>query len=221
MRDYKEFDRHLNALSVDIYGQPPDEGHTSWSSDVIKKMASICSSCHTVLDVGCGRAIAKPIFEKIGYDWTGITLGEDFLACKDAGIEDVYRYDMTFLPFESGTFDLVYARHVLEHSPFPLITLMEWRRVAVSHLLLVAPAPHYWGFRGKNHYSVMEIKHLEWLLNRAGWDVIHSDRLTTHSKLFLASAEGNWKEEAENPEENPPKDVEYQLLCQKCVPEVE
>ena len=38
--------------------------------------------------------------------------------------------DYNFLEYPDNSFDLVFSRHSLEHSPFPVLTLMEWYRVA-------------------------------------------------------------------------------------------
>ena len=221
MRDYKRFDRHINSLIPDIYEQPPDEGHLEWAISAVDKLATIPQNLQTVLDVGCGQGFMKEYFEEIlEMEWSGITIGEDYAIAKKAGIKQIYNIDMTFLPYIGPTFDLIFARHVLEHSPFPLITLMEWRRVCKGYLLLVVPAPDYWGYCGRNHYHVMEKLQIKCLLNRAGWDIIHELTLNTRHKLFVDQAEGDWEEWAKDPE-RPAKDVEYQMLCQMVEPEKE
>lgn len=218
MRDYKRFDRHITSLIADIYEQPPDEGHIEWAVSAVDKLATIPQNLHTVLDIGCGQGFMREYFEEVlGMVWSGITIGEDFAIAKKAGIKQIYNIDMTFLPWDGPTFDLIFARHVLEHSPFPLISLMEWRRVCKGYLLLIVPAPDYWGFGGRNHYHVMTRPQLEFLLKRAGWDVIHELTLNTKHKLFIDQAEGDWEAWAKIPEK-PAKDVEYQMLCQMVEP---
>ncbi len=224
MRDYKHFDRYLNSLSGDIYEQPPDAGHAEWAKTVAAKLATIPTDIHTVLDIGCGIGFMESFFQDVlGMSWTGITLGEDFVKAKKAGVRNIHKCDMTFLPFDDKSYDLIFARHVLEHSPFPLLSLMEWRRVCNDgFLLLVMPSPEFWGWRGKNHYSVMEKDQLEWLLNRAGWEIIHQNTMNTRDEEFLQYMEGDWQTWADEPEEmRPSKDVEYQLLCQMIGPQKE
>ena len=231
MRDYSRFDKYLDRLLQDVYAQPPDEGHTTWATQAVTTLGSIVQNCNTVLDIGCGQGFMKPIFEKMGYEWTGVTIGEDFAVCQSLGIENVHNSDMSFLPFEDNSFDIVFARHVLEHSPFSAITLMEWKRVCKGWLILIAPAPDYWGIRGRNHYSVLPYENLVWLFLRAGWGVLHQMNFTNRDPLFLKY----WKIYQDSLEEdglpgvrteqtlmaNPEKTVEYRFLLEQIEPVLE
>lgn len=207
MRDYAQFDSYVNQLTADVYAQPADAGHTAWAQQAIATLCAIPRGMTNILDVGCGQGFLEPVFRARGLDWTGVTLGEDYQVAKAKGLK-VHEADMTFLPFQDKSFDLIFARHVLEHSPFPVITLMEWKRVsrAGGFLILIAPTPEYWTIRGRNHYSVLRKEHLWWLLERAGWHPIHENQLTTHDKAFSPGME----------ESPPPKaDVEYRFLCEQ------
>src|SRR5258708_37125502 len=154
MRDYSDFDLYLNRLQSDIYPQPPDPLQQEYGEQVIGNWCSQLIGCKTVLDVGCGEGQFFDAFSRIGIVWTGVTLGTDYITCKNKGLV-VYPYDFSFLgEFEDKKFDLVFARHSLEHSPFPLLTLMEWRRVCKQWVCVVLPTPDFHSTRGKNHYSV-------------------------------------------------------------------
>lgn len=210
-RDFSKFEDYLNILEGDIYAQPPDEAHTAWAIDFIEWLSKTGSLEPTMrtLDVGCGQGFTKEVLiEKLQAIWQGVTLGEDYEAIKDW--PEVSEQDMSFMDFQDGEFDMVYARHVLEHSPFPLLTLMEWYRVSSKWLALVVPAPEFWGYRGRNHYSVMNQEHLRWILARAGWIPVAEQQFTVLHSL--------WREY--NPEVvvNRPTSVEYRLLCLKGVP---
>ena len=228
MRDYSRFDKCLDRLLQDVYAQPPDRGHTEWATDVVQELCTIPRNISSVLDVGCGQGFLSEAFEAIGLKWTGVTIGEDYRICESKGL-NVRDADMSFLPFEDNTFDLVFARHVLEHSPFPVITLMEWRRVCKGWLVLVAPSPDYWGWSGKNHYSVMSQDQLNWLLQRAGWKAIHSQIFTNRDDNFMkhwkvlqqARFEKGDEGEAEVFKANPDVDVEYRMLLEKVEPTLE
>lgn len=211
-RDYDRLDTYLLNLSQDVYAQPPDEGHAVWAASTVEAMIGITPLAKNVLDIGCGQGFMQPLFEDLGLKWTGLTLGEDYAICKRNGL-NVVHCDMTFTPFRNREFDLLFARHVLEHSPFPVITLMEWNRICGGWLLLVAPCPAYWGVRGKNHYSMIWFEHLEWLLARAGWRPIHTFDFKTSDELF--------KRYARYPANDPVKIVEYRILCERIKPEVE
>lgn len=182
MRDYKYFDHYLDGLKRDIYGQPPDEGHTAWAIHALD--ALLPEGITNTLDVGCGHGFLAPVFAARNIAWSGVTLGPDAISCQEKGLM-VEEADASFLPFENESFDLIFARHMLEHSPFPILTLMEWRRVSRNYLLLVAPAPDYWTYRGRNHYSVTTKEQLVWWLNRAGWEVINEAIFDNSNALFL------------------------------------
>ena len=82
-----------------------------------------------------------------------------------------------------------FPRHSLEHSPMPLLTLMEWHRVARQYLMLIVPNPDYYTYIGKNHYAVMDKQQLSWLLRRAGWRVVAKDFSEFTELRFLCNKE--------------------------------
>lgn len=218
-RDWKHIETYLDKLQSDIYGQPTDHSHTAWAIDALNGM--LPTGTASVLDVGCGHGFLFETFNSIGIEWAGVTLGDDAVVCREAGYP-VYANDMSFLPFDDKSFDLIFARHVLEHSPFPVLTLMEWRRVSKDFLILVSPAPAYWGVKGVNHYSVAPKEQLRWWLERSGWRVIKEEVMTNNSPIFLT----HWRAElvkvghldpAKQSTHFPPesKDVEYRFLCRR------
>ena len=220
MRDYTRIDKYLDKLAQDIHPQPSDPGHIAWTTDVIVKMCP--SDVSSVLDVGCGEGFSKAIFKKHRpgiNNWVGVTLGaDDYKKAKDIG--NAYPDDVTFLKFDDNQYDLIFARHILEHSPMPLLTLMEWYRVGKKYLLLVFPAWEYWLSYGKNHYYMFTKDQLWWLLARSGWKVIKQEDFTTSDKLFMdfymVDNEPNqriWN--------GSPKPVEYRYLCIKGEPQTE
>jgi SAM-dependent methyltransferase len=214
MRDYTRFDKYVNNLSQDVYAQPIDDGHMKMGVQAIQTLAAIPEGIRNVLDIGCGQGAFRGVFEGKNLEWTGVTIGEDYAVCEKLGLP-VYNFDMTFLGLPDNSYDLVFARHVLEHSPFPVITLMEWRRVCRGWLALVAPAPAYWGIQGRNHYSVLDMPRLKWLLSRAGWNPIHEVVIKTSDKLFREA----------HPEVDHPKhrtvEVEYRFLCEQVKEQIE
>jgi SAM-dependent methyltransferase len=230
MRDYSLFDRYLDDLARDIYGQPPDEGHSAWAFHALDWLVSVRDTFidglkdAAVLDVGCGQGFMCLPFENAGFRWKGVTLGTDFEKAFESYPDKVECADMTFLPFGNQTFDLIFARHVLEHSPFPILTLMEWRRVG-RNLLLIAPAPDWWGVKGRNHYSVTNHDQLVWWLNRAGWRVKHEFEFKTDDPLFLKHLESYQRavmgldpyarKPKEVMEEYPKGAVEFRFICER------
>ena len=121
-----------------------------------------------VLDVGCGdTAFMKEMFESECINYTGIALRTNH--------PDVINMDFTFLDFPDNSFDMIFSRHSLEHSPMPIISLMEWHRVSSAWLCLILPNPLAFGWTGRNHYSVLHPSQAEFLLDRAGWHIIWTD----------------------------------------------
>lgn len=174
MRDYTGIERYLNELQGDVYDQPPDVGHQAAIEDVIARWVSGLQGLQSVLDVGCGQGQAFEALSQHTKRVTGVTLGNDAEICRDKGL-DVFNCDMSFLPFEDSEFDLIFARHTLEHSPMPLLTLMEWHRVARQWLLLIVPRLSAFGPSGRNHYYVLHPDQWANLLDRAGWHVFWED----------------------------------------------
>lgn len=176
MRDYTHIDEYLNELAGDVYAQPEDEWHTQMTYEVLNQWIAGLDIV-SVLDVGCGAtAISEPFFREHGVIYMGISLGEDVDTARKLG-KNVFDADMSFVDLTEGIFDLVWARHVLEHSPMPLLTLMEWHRIARKWLCLIMPNPTHFTYVGRNHYSVMEPHHIVWLLRRAGWKVVQHQLL--------------------------------------------
>lgn len=212
-RKFKNFRKYIKNLSKDIYPQPPDASHTEWAIDAL--LDFLPGDVKTALDMGCGQGFLRPYFESKDVFWEGVTLGEDYKVCKENGLL-VHEADITFLPFKDDSCDLIYARHVLEHSPCPIPTLMEWRRVSRKYLILICPAPKYWGYRGKNHYSVAPLEQLKWWLERSGWEIIGEDIFDNHDELFVK----HWKKDLQEAGHKAPpdlpdcKDVEYRFLCE-------
>lgn len=246
MRDYTFFDERVNDLTGDVYTQPPDPGHTAWALHALEWIKSTIYMSEVprrnrrkVLDVGCGQAFMAQPFERAGLEWSGVAIGEDVVFARaklaEFGLDQnkVQEADMTFLPFEDKEFDLIFARHVLEHSPFPIITLMEWHRIAADggHLCLVAPAPHYWKDRGRNHYSIVPMPLLKWWCQRAGWEPVHEFAFTNRDPLFLkhlgvyqdklAGGRTDSHEATKVLEQYPQGPVEFRLLCRKAEPVIE
>ena len=179
VRNYKYIDQHLNELLDDVYDQPPDAVHTALALTVLDKWISKISMCRSVLDVGCGEAFLQEHFENLDIEYAGVCLGNDYVKAKELG-RNVERHDFNFLPYKDESFDLIFARHALEHSVMPIITLMEWHRIAKNWLCLIMPKPKFWTFVGRNHYSVMALSQCRFLLQRSGWKVMWED----HSHIF-------------------------------------
>ena len=133
-----------------------------------------------VLDVGCGPGYILNYMKEQGYtDLTGVTLSPEDVKMCEANGHTIKKYDMSFLPQSEGYYDesvdFIFLRHSLEHSPYPIFTLMEYNRVLKqgSKMYIEVPAPdcerkHEWNL---NHYSILGTEQLAALLVRTGFNI--------------------------------------------------
>lgn len=186
-RNYEHINEYLDELAGDVYSQPEDFGHTQMAIEVFDAWIAPLE-LDNVLDVGCGaEAFMERYFVNRGIAYAGISIGDDVVTAQ-AAHKNVFEMDMSFLTIVDDSINLVWARHVLEHSPFPLLTLMEWHRVSSHWLCLIMPNPEYFTDAGRNHYSVFSAHHIAWLLRRAGWKIVRHE-LVEQEFRFLCSKE--------------------------------
>jgi SAM-dependent methyltransferase len=165
----------LERCGHEAYPEPPSPIHnqiTGKAIDFLFKNYFIPGAA-LVLDVGCGQGVALQHFTDHGCRPVGITLNQtDLDECRRQGFT-VARMDQSFLDFADDTFDLVWARHVVEHSIFPYFTLTEFARVLKPGGLLYLEVPGaetaYKHELNANHYSILS--HTMWmsLMERSGF----------------------------------------------------
>ena len=133
-----------------------------------------------ILDLGCGPGYFLDEMKQRQYtDIVGVTLSPgDIKLCEDKG-HTIKKYDLSFLPQKDGYYDesvdFLFVRHALEHSPYPIFSLMEYNRVLKqgSKIYIEVPAPncdrkHEFNL---NHYSILGDQMLVALLQRTGFDI--------------------------------------------------
>ena len=133
-----------------------------------------------ILDMGCGPGYFLDEMKERDYtNLVGVTLGPgDIELCENKG-HTVEKYDLSFLPQSDGYYDesvdFLFVRHALEHSPYPIFTLMEYNRVLKqgSKMYIEMPAPgcerkHEYNL---NHYSIFGENQLAALLMRTGFKI--------------------------------------------------
>lgn len=168
----------LKKLEKDTYPELPTQLHTEITSQQLNSLLAKypLPPGAAILDVGCGQGPALDIFREKGYQPTGITLNDDDVAvCRNKG-HQVTKMDQSFLDYPPEAFDLIWARHVIEHSIFPHFTLAEFSRVLKTGglLYLEVPAPetacHH--ENNRNHYSVLNRGMWASLLGRNGLQLL-------------------------------------------------
>ena len=153
--------------------------HSTISEDVISQVNEQFppKDYPKILDVGCGSGVALKKFTDRGYNPVGITINSAELEiCKNQGF-DVFLMDQSFLDFEDGTFNIIWARHVIEHSLMPYYTLIEFKRVLKSDgmLYIEVPAPDTIFNHQNNpfHFSTLTRSAWKSLIERAGFVIIN------------------------------------------------
>jgi len=162
-----------------------DEGDSSFHRDMTTKMVEVyvdplnIPKDATIIDVGCGPGYFLDEMKKRNYEnIVGITLSAgDIRLCESKG-HTIKKYDMSFLPqdeYPDESVDFIFLRHALEHSPYPIFTLVEYNRVLKhgGRMYVEVPAPdcerlHEFNL---NHYSIFGAKQLEALLIRTGFEI--------------------------------------------------
>mgnify|MGYP001207525546 CR=1 FL=1 len=162
----KRIEDFLNKVSTEIYSEPDTPMHMGMIDKVVpdlQKNQLGDNKDQSILDVGCGQGYAMEKFKEAGFtNIQGITMSdEDVKATQDKGF-DCQKMDQSFMTFADESFDFLFVRHCLEHSPFPYFTLGEFRRVLKTggKAYIEMPAPD--NYRPleytANHYSIMGAK---------------------------------------------------------------
>jgi SAM-dependent methyltransferase len=166
-----------------IYAEGPSEYHKQLTGEVVKQYIDPLNLPKNarILDLGCGPGyFLDEMHNREMTNCTGVTLSPgDIKTCEDNG-HSISQHDMSFLPSTGGFYDesadLVFARHSFEHSPWPIITLIEWNRV-LKHggkLYIEVPQPNCDRRHEENlnHYSILGSNQLAALLRRTGFEIL-------------------------------------------------
>jgi SAM-dependent methyltransferase len=137
-----------------------------------------------ILDVGCGTGANAVAFAGLS-PTTGIDASMEALQfCQTRGMTTVALSPVEELPFACGTFDVVTALDVLEHTDDDLRSLREIRRVTKREGLLLITVPAY-GFLWSEHdealkhrrrYTAHELRNK---LAVTGFDVVRTSYFIT------------------------------------------
>lgn len=159
------FLNHWESLQKQIYQENNSPDHIKAAQEIVREFC-LDMEIESVIELGCGQAPVLDEFKKLGKRTLGVTLGGESLD------HEVVREDMHFTKIAGQTADLVVARHALEHSPMPLILLMEMARMSRRYALVVVPVPDSRMINHSNHYSVFPKENWEWLFKLSGWQIL-------------------------------------------------
>ncbi len=94
------------------------------------------------LDIGCSLGYTLRAAVELGLSASGLEISEAAASvCREQGY-DVRVGTMTAMPYDSGQFQIVTMKHVLEHTPQPRAALREVRRVLKDGGGLFIAVPH-------------------------------------------------------------------------------
>ncbi len=175
-----------NLIRATAYSEPPSDHHHNiiekvWSEVV--KPALPTDQALDILDIGAGDGFFMQIAEANGHDVVGLNYTDvDAQACIDKGLR-CQLGDMHYLPAVWKDFyDLVWARHVFEHSPFPMRALSEAHAVLTPGGLLYMEVPsgdtacmHEFN---ANHYSIFSQRAWSALIQKSGFEILQESELT-------------------------------------------
>ena len=188
-----------------IYDEGDSQFHKNLTSQVVETYIDPLNlpKDSKILDMGCGPGYFLDDMKTRGYtDLTGITLSPgDIKVCEDKG-HAIKTYDISFLPQKDGYYDesvdFIFLRQALEHSPYPIFTLMEYNRVLKqgSKIYIEVPAPdcdrkHEYN---ANHYSVLGANQLAALLLRTGFSIDHFNNFEFDLTVPVDGEQKNLKE---------------------------
>ena len=165
-----------------IYDEGDSQMHLTLTKAIFEKYIEPLNlkKDEKILDLGCGPGYFLDIMKERGYtDVIGVSLSPgDIKICEDKG-HTIKKYDMSFLPQKEGYYDesvdFIFLRQSLEHSPYPIFTLMEYNRVLKQggKIYIEVPAPnntrkHEYNL---NHYSILGETQLAALIERTGFKI--------------------------------------------------
>ena len=129
-----------------------------------------------ILDIGSGVGYFSDHMKKLGYnDITSTSMTEGDKSALKAKGHKYISTDINFIKQPDASYDFIFCRHALEHSPFPYFALLEYNRLLKESGTLYVEMPRPDGTKGvetyPEHYSVMGEVALQSLVDRAGFDI--------------------------------------------------
>ncbi|OUP08959.1 class I SAM-dependent methyltransferase [Collinsella sp. An2] len=148
-RSQAAFDRQAATYDQDMQGSHARRLYPLVLDEVMRFAAA--RKAPRILDMGCGTgALAELVLQEVPeVQLTGIDLSSAMVeraSCRLAGAATVLRADAEALPFQDGSFDIVYCNDSFHHYPDPVRAAFQaWRVLAADGVCIVGdvwqPAP--------------------------------------------------------------------------------
>jgi ubiquinone/menaquinone biosynthesis C-methylase UbiE len=96
-----------------------------------------------LVDVGCGAGLMLDNLKRYGEPF-GVDLSEDSLKfCRKRGLKNLYKADVTDLPFKNGEVNLIVALDLIEHVKDDVASFKEFYRVLKPGGIIVISVPAF------------------------------------------------------------------------------
>ena len=148
------------------------------------------------LDIGCGNGKFIHTMNSLGWEFEGVEISPLAVnVCREAGLK-VFHGDIEAASFEDNTFDLVSARHVIEHVPNPKHFVGEIARILKKRGRLVIRTPNnqalgrkwfgtYWYANDvPRHLVLFRPANLRMLTKRYGLRLVTEKTFTTPKNIL-------------------------------------
>ena len=176
------FEQLINKCGSAAYAELDSPVHSSIMPQAMDAFLPLLSPGATILDIGIGSGMSMDLLTRRGFYPFGISiLQSEVDAARFRGF-DAECMDMHYIDrLAPKVFDCVWARHVLEHSPCPLLMfhLILDRLKPGGWLYCEVPAPdtsaHHQS--NPNHYSVMQLSGWYCLMLKAGFVSIKTQEI--------------------------------------------
>lgn len=171
-----------HIIQQHLYDEGHSEFHKQLTTQVVETYVDPLNlpKDAKILDMGCGPGYFLDEMKSREYtNLVGVSLSsKDIEICEKNG-HVIKKYDLSFIPQKDGyheeSVDFIFLRHALEHSPFPIFTLMEYNRIlkqgAKMYIEVPAPDCDRKHEMNPNHYSILGHNQLAALLVRTGFDI--------------------------------------------------
>ena len=185
IRDWRIIDQHYQKLLRHSFLELASPHHTRAAVEAISEIVAPITEIESAVELGCGTAPCLDELKKMSKKTLGVTMLQEPIN------HEVLRRDMHFSGLEDASYDLVIMRHALEHSPMPLMMLMEVHRISKKYALIIVPVPNRrMIFTWADHYSVFEKETWEKLFEAANFKIY-----TFKKVAYLEIAPGEWDQE--------------------------
>ena len=196
--DIDKIKRYYDHVLSQVYAEDESPMHEQITAEVwhniIAKLDLPKDS--NILDVGCGPGYFLELCKANGYKNVSGTVGtEAELEALNKKKLKARIEDISFLSDKDGSLDFIFCRQVLEHSPWPYITLLEYNRVLKmgGRIYIEVPIPDSDNRKHEqnvNHYSVMGVRMLHNLVVRAGFKIDNPYNLKMPIKDMVTEEKG-------------------------------